>query len=391
MELGPADAYAAFALGDPRGSASSSDESRRSSALGYMLMQEVPHFPMADVRIADARLVVGNGIPGPVPFTIFDVLRAVSADHYDPRSGVQDAVGRAIANTPFAPIAWHFPAIEVAPFPGPQIVLCRFLEQRTVIVDLRDCALGLHVLEIDHATDPAGLLTPELQRQIGPRMRSHAVQVTLNGGVWMLGLTRWLRSGDVVVWRPIPASAVLVPQGIRAPRAVAQTSHDVYPLYSTLTLSSSGRPTTNVFFESANLASALDPARARHILQPHVAMAAGQLDRVVCSRVQPRPDGKRLRIHCLTYSSSVRSPTILLDLRALGGAFGAVVSNALLHLDQVLTGVQCFVNGVLRTHATPVFNGDLVAFVPAGGNPGPHVATHTLWPLFQALHFITAP
>ena len=260
-----------------------------------------------------------------------------------------------------------------------------------MIVDLRDCALGLHVLEIDHATDPAGLLTPELQRQIGPHMRSHAVQVTLNGGVWMLGLTRWLRSGDVVVWRPIPASAVLVPQGIRAPRTVAQTSHDVYPLYSTLTLSSSGRPTTTVFFESANLASALDAARARHILQPHVAMAAGQLDRVVCSRVQPRPDGKSLRIHCLTYSSSVRSPTILLDLRALGGAFGAAVSNALLHLDQVLTGIQCFVNGVLRSHATPVFNGDLVAFVPAGGNPGPHVATHTLWPLFQALHFITAP
>ena len=178
-ELGPADAYAAFALGDLRGSASSSDESRRSSALSYMLTQEVPHFPMADVRIADARLVVGNGIPGPVPFTIFDALRTVSADHYDPRSGVQDAVGRAIANAPFAPIAWHFPATEVAPFPGPQIVLCRFLEQRTVIVDLRDCALGLHVLEIDHATDPAGLLTPELQRQIGPRMRSHAVQVTL--------------------------------------------------------------------------------------------------------------------------------------------------------------------------------------------------------------------
>ena len=191
LELGPADAYAAFALDDPRGSASSSDESRRSSALSYMLTQEVPHFPMADVRIADARLVVGNGIPGPVPFTIFDVLRTVSADHYDPRSGVQDAVGRAIANAPFAPIAWHFPAIEVAPFPGPQIVLCRFLEQRTVIVDLRDCALGLHVLQIDHATDPAGLLTPVLQRQIGPRMRSHAVQVTLNGGVWTLGLTRW--------------------------------------------------------------------------------------------------------------------------------------------------------------------------------------------------------
>ena len=203
---------------------------------------------------------------------------------------------------------------------------------------------------------------------------------------------RWLRSGDVVVWRPIPASAVLVPQGIRVPRTVAQTSHDVYPLYSTLTLSSSGRPTTTVFFESANLASALDAARTRHILQPHVAMAAGQLDRVVCSRVQPRPDGKSLRIHCLTYSSSVRSPTILLDLRALGGAFGAVVSNALLHLDQVLTGIHCFVNGVLRTHATPVFNGDLVAFVVAGGNPGPHVATHTLWPLsISSRHLALCP
>ena len=32
----PKDAYAAFAFGDPRGSASSSDESRRSSAMSYL-------------------------------------------------------------------------------------------------------------------------------------------------------------------------------------------------------------------------------------------------------------------------------------------------------------------------------------------------------------------
>ena len=96
---------------------------------------------MADVRIADARLVVGNGVPGPVPFTIFDVVRTNASDSYDPRSGVQDAVGRAIANAPFAPVAWHFPALEVAPFPGPQVLLCRYFEPRTVIVDLRDCSL----------------------------------------------------------------------------------------------------------------------------------------------------------------------------------------------------------------------------------------------------------
>ena len=175
------------------------------------------------------------------------------------------------------------------------------------------------------------------------------------------------------------------------PRTIARALHDVYPLFSTLTFLSSGRSTTTVMLDSYNLAAALDAARTRHILQPHVQMAAGQLDRVVCSRVQPQPDGKRLTVHCLTYSSSVRSPTILLDLRALGGAFGAVVSNALLHLDQILTGIQCFVNGVLRRHPTPVFNGDLVVFVPTGGRPAPTVATHTLWPLFQALNFISAP
>ena len=107
--------------------------------------------------------------------------------------------------------------------------------------------------------------------------------------------------------------------------------------------------------------------------------------------MQPQPDGKRLTVHCLTCSSSARSPTILLDLRALGGAFGAVVSNALLHLDQILTGIQCFVNGVLRRHPTPVFSGDLVVFVPTGSSPAPTVATHTRWPLFQALNFISAP
>ena len=387
----PQDAYATFALGDPRGSASSSDDSRRSSALSHLIMQEVPQYPMADVRVADARLVVGNGIPGPVPFTIFDVVRTISSDSYDPRTGVQDAIGRAIANAPFAPITWHFPALEVAPFPCPQVLLCRYFEQSTVIVDLRDCSLGLHVLEIDHAVDPLGLLGPELQTQLGPRVRSRAVQATLNGGSWNFGFIRWLRNGDVVVWRPIPASAILVPQGLRVPRTIARTLHDVYPLFSMLTLSSSGRPTTTVLLDSYNLAAALDAARARHILQPHVQIAAGQLDRVVCSRVQPQPDGKRLIVHCLTYSSSVRSPTILLDLRALGGSFGAVVSNALLHLDQVLTGIQCFVNGVLCRHPTPVFNGDLVVFVPIGGSPAPTVATHTLWPLFQALNFISAP
>ena len=67
------------------------------------------------------------------------------------------------------------------------------------------------------------------------------------------------------------------------------------------------------------------------------------------------------------------------------------MSNALLHLDQVLTGIQCYVNGVLRRHPTPVFNGDLVAFLPAGDHPAPTVATHTLWPLFQALNFVSAP
>ena len=243
-------------------------------------------------------------------------------------------MGKAIANAPFAPAAWHFSAIEVAPFPGPQILLCRYFEQRTVIVDLRDCSLGLHVVEIDHAVDPLGLLSPELQTHLGPRVRSSAVQA-LNGGPWNLGFTRWLHSGDVVVWRPIPVSAILAPQGLRVPRTIARALHDVYPLFSTLTLSSSGRPTTTALLDSYNLAAALDAARTRHILQPHVQMAAGQLDRVVCSRVQPQPDGRRLVVHCLTYSSSVRSPTILLDLRALGGAFGAVVSNALLHLDQV--------------------------------------------------------
>ena len=360
---GPQDAYATLALGDPRGSASSSDDSRRSSALSHWITQDVPQYPMADVRVADARLVVGNGIPGPLPFTVFDVVRTVSSGSYDPRTGVQDAVGQAIANAPFAPVAWHFPAIEVAPFPCPQILLSRFFEQRTVIVDLRDCSLGLHVLEIDHAVDPLGLLGPELQTQLGPRVRSRAVQATLNGGSWNFGFTRWLHNGDVIVWRPIPASAILVPQGLRVPRTIARTLHDVYPLFSMLTLSSSGRPTTTVLLDSYNLAAALDAARARHILQPHVQIAAGQLDRVVCSRVQPQPDGKRLLVHCLTFSSSVRSPTILLDLRALGGAFGAVVSNALLHLDQVITGIQCFVNGVLRRHPTPVFNGDLVVFL----------------------------
>ena len=173
-------------------------------------MQDVPQYPMADVRIADARLIVGNGIPGPVPFTIFDVVRTIASDHYDPRSGVQDAVGKAIANAPFAPVAWHFPAIDVAPFPGPQILLCRYFEQRTVIVDLRDCSLGIHVLEVDHAVDPIGLLGPELQRQLGPRARSRAVQATLNGGVWAFGFTRWLRSGDVVVcFSPRPGGAVV--------------------------------------------------------------------------------------------------------------------------------------------------------------------------------------
>ena len=42
-------------------------------------------------------------------------------------------------------------------------------------------------------------------------------------------------------------------------------------------------------------------------------------------------------------------------------------------------------------HPTPVFNGDLVVFVPAGSSPAPTVATHTLWPLFQALNFVSAP
>ena len=176
-----------------------------------------------------------------------------------------------------------------------------------------------------------------------------------------------------------------------APSQGRRELNDVYPLFSTLTLSSSGRSTTTVTLDSYNLAAALDAARARHILQQHVQMAAGQLDRVVCSRVQPQPDGKRLTVHCLTYSSSVRSPTILLDLRALGGALGAVVSKALLHLGQILTGIQCYVNGVLRRRPTPVFNGDLVVFVPTGGRPLPTVATHTLWPLFQALNFKSAP
>ena len=179
------DAYATFALGDPRGSASSSDDSRRSSALSHLITQDVPQYPMADVRIADARLVVGNGIPGPVPFTIVDVVRTIASDSYGPRSGAQDAVGRAIANAPFAPVAWHFPALEIAPFPGPQVLLCRYFEQRTVVVDLRDCSLGLHVIEIDHAVDPMGLLGPELQRQLGPRVRSRAVQATLT---WTLGV-----------------------------------------------------------------------------------------------------------------------------------------------------------------------------------------------------------
>ena len=387
----PQDVYAAFALGAFQSSASSSDDSRRSSALSHLHAQEVPQYPQADVRIADVRVVVGNGVPGPVPFTIFDVVRTVSSDSFDPRSGVHDAVGRAIAGAPFAPVAWHFPTIEVAPFPGPQILLCRYFEQRTVIVDLRDCSLGLHVVEIDRAVDPLSLLRPDLQTHLGPRVRSRAVQATLNGGSWNFGFTRWLHNGDVVVWRPIPMSAILVPQGLRVPRGIARSLHDVYPLFATLTLSSSGRPTTTVLLESYNLAAALDAARTRHILQPHVQMAAGQLDRVVCSRVQPQPDSRRLVIHCLTYSSSVRSPTILLDLRALGGAFGAVVSNALLHLDQVFTGIQCFVNGVLRRHPTPVFNGDLVVFLPSGDHPAPTVATHTLWPLFQALNFVSAP
>ena len=66
-------------------------------------------------------------------------------------------------------------------------------------MDLRDCALGLHVVEVDHAVDPVGLHSPELQGQLGPRIRSHAVQSTLNGGVWTFGFTRWLRSGDVAI------------------------------------------------------------------------------------------------------------------------------------------------------------------------------------------------
>ena len=48
-------------------------------------------------------------------------------------------------------------------------------------------------------------------------------------------------------------------------------------------------------------------------------------------------------------------------------------------------------SGVLRRRPTPVFNGDLVVFVPTGSRPAPTVATHTLWPLFQALNFISAP
>ena len=44
-------------------------------------MQDVQKYPMADVRIADARLIVGNGVPGPVPFTIFDVVRTIASDH----------------------------------------------------------------------------------------------------------------------------------------------------------------------------------------------------------------------------------------------------------------------------------------------------------------------
>ena len=48
-------------------------------------------------------------------------------------------------------------------------------------------------------------------------------------------------------------------------------------------------------------------------------------------------------------------------------------------------------NGILRRHPTPVFNGDLVVFVPIGDHPAPTVATHTLWPLFPALNFISAP
>ena len=186
---------------------------------------------MADVHIADVRLVVGNGVPGPVPFTIFDVIRTITSDAYDPRLGVHDAVGKAIANAPFAPVAWHFPALEVAPFPGPQIVLCRYFEQRTVIVDLRDCSLGLHVFEIDRAVDPLRLLSQELQTQLGPRVRSNAVQATLNGGTWNLGFTRWLRNGDVVVWRPIPASAILVPQGLRVSSFSRPDSLQQWPAY----------------------------------------------------------------------------------------------------------------------------------------------------------------
>ena len=48
-DAGPQDAYASFAFGDPTRSASGSDDSRRSSAMSYLCMQEVPQFPTADV------------------------------------------------------------------------------------------------------------------------------------------------------------------------------------------------------------------------------------------------------------------------------------------------------------------------------------------------------
>ena len=206
--------------------------------------------------------MVGNGIPGPVPFTVFDVARTVTSDHYDPRAGVQDAVGKAIANAPFAPVAWHFPAVEIAPFPGPQILLCRFFEQRTVVVDLRGCSLGLQVLEVDHAVDPLGSFRDTLVR------------------VFVAVLSRLRSMGEYGPSDSLGGFAV----GMSLCGA----------LFSTLTLSSSGRPTTTVLLESYDLAGALDAARTRHILQPHVQMAAGQLDRVVCSRVQPQPDGNGL-------------------------------------------------------------------------------------------------